>query len=246
MHAHPPRDHPASRTWSWHSLVIELAPVVLVAAALTAKMVYFSVAADPGVLWYRAPSWIKRALLASSGTFGTLLVALSPLQLLTRRRRLGILWIAALLLTLVVYADVLYVRYFGDMLSVAALSAARQLGMIKSSILALVKPVDILFFADLIVLPVVFRGRAADATEGARGSGRRAGLALLAAGAALSVFPVATILRRGEYDYFKPPRRGEGRAPQLPRLRCGAEPPDRPAARQPGGAGPRQGASRAA
>jgi lipoteichoic acid synthase len=176
------------------------APVVLVAAALAAKMVYFSVAADPGIAWYRSLWWMERTLLASSGTVGTLLLLLAPLLFLPRGRRLPLLWAAGLMLSLLVYADVLYVRYFGDVLSVAALTAAGQLGMITSSILALVKPADLLFFADLLVLPLFVRSRG---REPAGRPARQAALVLLGAGAALSVYPVATILRRGEYDYFK-------------------------------------------
>jgi lipoteichoic acid synthase len=192
------------RSSRWRLLALESAPVVVVAALLTTKMIYFSVALDPTVTWYQAPWWIKRTLLSSSGAFGTLLLALAAVLLLSRRRRLTILWTADFLLTLIVYADVLYVRYFGDVLSVAALGAADQVGMVTSSVFALMKPADILFFADLAFLPLIFRSSALQSMgTDSRRLARQASVALLAAGLALSVFPVATLLRRGEYDYFK-------------------------------------------
>ena len=191
----------APRSSEWGGRIVAAAPVVLVAAALAAKMVYFSVAAEPGVAWYRSPGWMQRTLVASSGSFGTLLLLLAPLLLLRRSLRLPLLWAAALLLTLLIYADVLYVRYFGDMLSVAAVTAARQLGMITSSIVALVRPLDVLFFADLALLGLVFRRIRRTGEQ--PGRSRRIAVFLLGVGAVLGVYPVATILRRGEYDYFK-------------------------------------------
>ena len=179
-------------------LLAEAAPVLLLVAALCTKMLYFAFVADPRAEWFR-PWWLQRTLLASAASAGSLLLLSSPLLLMAPRRRMAIAWLGSFILTLLLYGDVLYVRYFGDVLSVAALGAARQLGMITDSVLALMRPADVLLFADLIVFPLWMPRR----REWSRAGAARAAFVLLGAGLLLSVHPLVIMIRRGEYDYQK-------------------------------------------
>jgi lipoteichoic acid synthase len=181
----------------------EAGPIVLAVAALCVKLLYFCVAAeDPGVEWFRNIGWLRRTALVTVESGGSLLLLFSPLLFVTRKRRLAILWVASLAITLLMFADVLYLRFFGDVLSVAALSGVRQIGMIQGSILALIRPTDALLFGDLIVLPLVLR-RLWFAPSPPPRRLRPLAWSMLATGLLLSALPLITILRRGEYDYFK-------------------------------------------
>jgi lipoteichoic acid synthase len=180
------------------ALFADAGPILLLVAALSAKMLYFAFAADPRAEWFR-PWWLQRTLLATAGSVGSLLLLFSPLLLLSPRARIVAAWTGSLVLSLLLYADVLYVRYFGDVLSVAALGAAPQLLMITESILALMRPVDVLLFADLIVLPLLLRR----ASTRSRSAATRSALVLLGVGVLLSVYPVVIMIQRGEYDYLK-------------------------------------------
>lgn len=73
------------------------------------------------------------------------------------RGRWQVLWVLLLdlLLTLLVYADILYFRQFGDLVSVASLRFAAQLSSVGGSVTALVKPEDLWFWADLPVIALV-------------------------------------------------------------------------------------------
>jgi lipoteichoic acid synthase len=181
--------------------LLDLAPVLLVVLSLTVKLLYFPVIASLGDESLRTSWWIRRIPLAALGSLGTLLVLFSPLNLLPMRRRLPVLFIGDLLLTLLIAADAIYLRYFGDVLSVTALTAARQVGMISGSIMALVHPTDALFFADLPLLFLYRQPRGASARF--RQRGRRATFGLMSIGALLGVIPFTLLVREGESDYFK-------------------------------------------
>lgn len=85
-------------------------------------------------------------LLASAGV--TLLITA-----LVRRasgRWQGLLWLLISgLLSLLIYADVVYFRQFGDLVSVAAMRQIHQLSTVGDSVTALIQPGDLWFFADL-------------------------------------------------------------------------------------------------
>jgi len=185
------------------AVILEAGPIVLVVAALCVKLLYFSVAADPEVEWFRDIGWLRRTALVTAESAGSLLLLFSPLLFVTRKRRLAILWAGDLALTLLMLADVLYLRFFGDVLSVSALTGVRQIGMIQGSILALMKPSDALLFVDLVLLPLVFRARLFSAAAPSPSRLRPLAWSMLATGALLSALALTTILQKGEYDYFK-------------------------------------------
>lgn len=58
----------------------------------------------------------------------------------------------AFLLSLLVWADVVYWRYFGSLIKVETLSIANQTTGVGDSILNLLSPLDVLFFVDILIL----------------------------------------------------------------------------------------------
>jgi lipoteichoic acid synthase len=196
------RSHP-SESPDGRAVILEAGPIVLAVAALCVKLLYFSVVGDPIVGWFYDIGWLRRTALVTVESGGSLLLLFSPLLLVTRRRRLAILWAGSLAITFLIYADVLYLRYFGDVLSVAALTGVRQIGMIQGSILALMKPSDALLFVDLVLLPLLLRRPLLSTPAPSPSRLRPLAWSMLATGALLSALPLTTILRKGEYDYFK-------------------------------------------
>ena len=79
---------------------------------------------------------------------GTLLLLSGWTPLLKVRARSATLAALNALLTLILYADLLYFRHFRDLISVPALLAAGQVGALGGSIAALAGPKDLILFAD--------------------------------------------------------------------------------------------------
>ncbi len=77
-------------------------------------------------------------------------VLVLPLVLLPRRARPWLGWAMGLVAMLLLAADVLYMRYFGDLLSLAAAAGAGQTGQVLESVAALLKPRDAWFLAHLL------------------------------------------------------------------------------------------------
>ncbi|UVI28215.1 LTA synthase family protein [Paenibacillus spongiae] len=76
---------------------------------------------------------------------------------LPKRGRIIALILLDLILTFVIYADLVYYRYFQDLITVPVLTQAGQVGSLGESIGSLMKPVDIWFFVDwLILIPLAF------------------------------------------------------------------------------------------
>lgn len=69
---------------------------------------------------------------------------------LPRRARPLAAWAAAAAASLLLLADIVYLRFFGDLLSLAALGAAGQAGEVSASIFALLSASDAWLFADLL------------------------------------------------------------------------------------------------
>lgn len=79
------------------------------------------------------------------------------LLLLPARIRPWASWTAAAATTLLLYADLVHLRFFGDLVSMAALAAVRQLGQVEASVRSLIEPGDLWFWADLLVaLPLAW------------------------------------------------------------------------------------------
>lgn len=122
------------------------------------------------------------------------------LLLLPQHVRPWATWLAAGLLSFVVLADVVYVRYFGDVISVAVLSAGRQVGDVRASIAALLRPRDLWLAADLV--PGAFLCWAVAHRERPRWLGARgivAGLLVLALLPGLFTVRRAESAKRGRF-----------------------------------------------
>jgi len=108
--------------------------------------------------------------------FGTAAVLALALLLIPGRARPWVGWLAALLATALLYVDIVYCRYFGDIVSAAVLSAAGQTGQVRASVASLLE------VRDLWLLAVVGCGLvlALAAASLQRRVGRRPQLALAA------------------------------------------------------------------
>ncbi|QYR24032.1 LTA synthase family protein [Paenibacillus sp. sptzw28] len=84
------------------------------------------------------------------------------------RARVTVLALLNMVLTIIVYADLLYFRYFQDLISIPVLTQAGQVGSLGESIGSLLTPADIWYFIDWVcliplVLYLAFRKRKARA-----------------------------------------------------------------------------------
>lgn len=78
------------------------------------------------------------------------------LYIFNKRKQMIYLLIMDLLLTILLYANVVYYRFFNDFITLPVLMQTRTNGgQLSNSALALMQPIDILFFIDLIVLVVL-------------------------------------------------------------------------------------------
>ncbi len=91
----------------------------------------------------------KNMIMVSLGS--VLLLCLIPL-LFRGRIRIMMMWIAAAWATFVIYADLVYFRYFGDLITTPVLIQFKQASALGGSIGELMAWKDIIFFIDIIVL----------------------------------------------------------------------------------------------
>ena len=140
----------------------------LAAAALVATVVrrsrggrWLGLAAVADVLWCSGALLVKQqAVLDQAGQPGggrNLLlsaagaaIVLLPLMLLRRRLRAWCCVALAALATALLFADLVYQRFFGDLLSLAIAGAAHQVGDVRASVLSLLEPRDAWFWIDLL------------------------------------------------------------------------------------------------
>lgn len=86
------------------------------------------------------------------GTLGATLVLTALLLLFKPRWRYHLFLGINLVVSLILVADVVYARYFNDVTSVALLRQAKLAAGVQDSVLALIKPRDLAYFFDLLVL----------------------------------------------------------------------------------------------
>jgi phosphoglycerol transferase MdoB-like AlkP superfamily enzyme len=135
----------------------------------------------------------------------TLVAAVTPpvvaLVLLPRRARAWTLLAAGVLGTLLMLGDALYYRFFGDVLSVSAMLAARQAGQVTSSIRSLMTSATVWLIIDVPCacwLTIALSRRAASIES--RRPSRSAGAFVLVLVAAGGILPTAQVLGRGRLD----------------------------------------------
>lgn len=145
----------------------------LAAAALTTKVVRQSrtgfalgLIAALDLIWCAGAVVVKQQVVLSQvgqpGSSSTGLISLAglsvlllPSMLLPRRVRAWCCWAVAAVATAILYADLLYQRFFDDLLSFALLGAASQLTDVRASIASLLRPADAWFWLDLVAGAVI-------------------------------------------------------------------------------------------
>ena len=132
------------RRGGWRLASAGVADVIWCAGALLVKQrAVLDQAGEPG-------DW--RSLLLTVA--GAALVLL-PAMLLHRRARAWCCVVLAGLATAALFGDLLYERFFGDLLSFAILGAASQVGEVRASVASLLEPGDAWFWVDLAAGAVI-------------------------------------------------------------------------------------------
>ena len=90
-----------------------------------------------------------------TATLACLLLPVPLLIVLPRLTRAFAAWVLDLALTVLAVGDLIHVRFYADVTSVSALAQTSMLHWVVDSILTLLDPTDLLFFADL---PIAFVG----------------------------------------------------------------------------------------
>lgn len=111
-----------------------------------------------GVLTMHALRHTARALAVSPSSLGAILCLLLPLMFFPPRRRAAALVVMDLLLSALVLTDRLFIRYYADIFIFHDLMLVPQTGLIAKSIWALLKPWDLLIFADIPLIVWLMRG----------------------------------------------------------------------------------------
>ncbi|CAM3771925.1 LTA synthase family protein [Mesobacillus zeae] len=75
-----------------------------------------------------------------------------------RKKYLSLL-IIDFIMSFILYANVLYYRFFNDFITLPTLTQTENFGDVSGSVISLIKLGDLLFFADFILLLVLFAGR---------------------------------------------------------------------------------------
>jgi phosphoglycerol transferase MdoB-like AlkP superfamily enzyme len=114
---------------------------------LLLKLFYFSSQIGDG----------RIGLLPGFATLGSLLMLTSIGLLLKPRTRLWYMNVLNILLTLIVFSNVMFYRYFKDLISIPLLTQASVAGDIGSSMFQLLHYSDLLLIVDIIFLPIIIK-----------------------------------------------------------------------------------------
>ena len=180
------RSSPESRWW----IAVDAGPVVWAWLGALLVTVTFSELADVQL-------WRGGGILSASAAA---LLAL-PVAMLPRRWRTWVAAIVVVLVTVVAFADLLYLRFFGNVVPLVAVSAVGQLGRIEGSITALMRSPDVWLIpavAGAVVLALLWPRRPKQ-----KGAGRWRAVApgaIATLVCALAGVPTVTTLARGLAD----------------------------------------------
>jgi len=152
---------PFSSPLVWALASLAAAAMVLIAVRRSRGGRWLDLAAVADILWCGGALLVKQqALLDRTGQPGggrTLLLSaagaalvLLPLMLLRRRLRAWCCVALAGVATALLFADLVYHRFFGDLLSLAIAGAAHQVGDVRASVSSLLEPGDAWFWVDLV------------------------------------------------------------------------------------------------
>lgn len=188
------------------AFLLGAAPAIVLVLLLAVKMLYIGL--DHGETldeaWY--PFTPRRAVQSGVANLALLLVLLAPVWLLRPVWRLAAVWGVNLVLTLLVLADAVHLRFFGDLIAVSAAGDARQLTLVRDSVVALLEPIDLFLFVDLaavlVLLPLYVRAVRGCPELAGRPSARPA-LHTLALGAALLVLVPVPLMAVDKGDILR-------------------------------------------
>src|ERR1051325_1055696 len=143
--------------------LLEFGPLAFTILAVALKLAYFSYLV-PGEWWAseeRVRDWLRPTFhllgfvvthpQVLTATLGGVLVLLAPLPLVSRTWRFAALLTFNFIATTLGVADLVHARFYGDVLSVSDLLLAPSLGGVLPSILTLLHPTDVLYYADVLL-----------------------------------------------------------------------------------------------
>ncbi|MGE5631303.1 MAG: LTA synthase family protein, partial [Caulobacteraceae bacterium] len=135
------------------------------------------------------------ALIASVA--GTVLMLLCWTSLIPRPLRIAVLYLVDCGATFIIISDLLFYRYFNDIISMPVLTQASNVSSVKSSVTSLVHGFDVVFVLDIIVLPFVmfFRRKVRRIIYSKYTARVLRFVAVFAAGAALFAFGMTSLLK---------------------------------------------------
>lgn len=123
-------------------------------------------------------------LLTGIATLGSLLILTSISLLLKPKAKLWYMSVLNILITLIVFSNVMFYRYFKDLISIPLLTQASFVGDVGSSMFQLLHYSDLLLIADIIFLPIAIKVvKRKTRVEGTRGDALWMAISLCAIGA---------------------------------------------------------------
>jgi len=145
---------PGLGTAGWFFVTLIVAAAAFLVARRGRPAVLLSWVAVADVVWCFGSVMVKQDIvLDAAGQRPTLdgwllmgggaAIVLLPVLLFPTRVRPWVVWGVAALATFLLFTDVVYQRFFGDLVSVAVLGAASQVGRVRASILSLVEARDL-------------------------------------------------------------------------------------------------------
>ena len=170
--------------------------LTVIGAAIFVKLLYAG-----GILDAEVAYPYQRA--AGGATFALLGLLFAPLLLLPPVASLAAALTLDVILTTVMLADTIHFRFYGDVISLPELLHVKQLVTVASSVAMMVRPADLLPFADVVaagVLAVAWVRRGARAPL-SRPASRRVALVVILAAAIAAVRPVR-LMRLDPEDVF--------------------------------------------
>jgi phosphoglycerol transferase MdoB-like AlkP superfamily enzyme len=120
---------------------------IMYTIVLLLKLFYFSSQIGDGHI----------GLLPGLASLGSLLMITSISLLFKPKAKKGYLMVLSVVITLVVFSNVMFYRYFKDLISVPLLTQASVVGDVGSSMFQLLHYSDLLLIADFIVLPIIIK-----------------------------------------------------------------------------------------
>lgn len=127
----------------WRAFLLDIFSVLIYGTILLLKSYYVKYSLVGSTPLHRS-FWL--------GTLGASLVLTAFLLLFKQQTRFRVFIFINLLVSVILVADVVYSRYFSDVVSIALLRQAKLAAGVQDSVLALLQLGDLAYFVDLIIL----------------------------------------------------------------------------------------------